>query len=116
VSIRKSVVEEYIEGFRSSDHLQILSCLNDDIVWALHGSKTLHGKAASDAEITNAAFEGSPTITIERLIEEGDTVVAAGSGSVAKKGGEPAHFAFCEVFSFSGNPVGRIDTYHVWVS
>jgi hypothetical protein len=50
------------------------------------------------------------------LIEEGDTVVAAGSGSVAKKGGEPAHFAFCEVFSFSGNPVGRIDTYHVWVS
>jgi hypothetical protein len=38
----------------------ILSCLTDDVVWVLHGDKTLAGKAAFDAEIENEAFEGSP--------------------------------------------------------
>jgi hypothetical protein len=49
VSNRKRIVERYIDGFRRSDHAQILSCLADDVVWALHGHKTLHGKDAFDA-------------------------------------------------------------------
>jgi ketosteroid isomerase-like protein len=48
MSARKNVVEKYIEGFRRRDHAQILSCLTDDIVWVLHGAKTLKGKAAFD--------------------------------------------------------------------
>jgi uncharacterized protein len=116
VSIRKAVVEKYIDGFRRGNHAHILACLTDDIVWTLHGYKTLEGKTAFDAEIENEGFEGSPTLTIERLIEEGDSVVASGSGSVARKGGERLKFAFCEVFTFAGDAVGRIDTYHVWLS
>jgi len=101
VSARKQVVERYIEGFRRSDHDHILSCLSDDIVWALHGYKTLKGKGAFDAEIENEGFEGSPTITIDRLIEEGDSVVATGEGSVAQKAGDRREFVFSEVFSFT---------------
>ena len=51
MSNRKRIVERYIDGFRRSDHAQILSCLTDDVVWALHGQKTLHGKDVFDAEI-----------------------------------------------------------------
>jgi ketosteroid isomerase-like protein len=116
VSVRKQLVEKYIDGFRRSDHARILSCLTDDVVWALHGYKTLQGKDAFDAEIENEGFEGSPTITIDRLIEEGDTVVATGSGSVVQKDGAPRKFVFCEVFSFVGEAVSRLDTYHVWLS
>ena len=46
MSPRKSIVEKYIEGFNRSDHAQILSCLADDVVWALHGYRTLEGKEA----------------------------------------------------------------------
>jgi ketosteroid isomerase-like protein len=88
----------------------------DDIVWTLHGYKTLKGKTAFDAEIENEGFEGSPKISIDRLIEEGDSVVATGSGSVPKKGGEQLKFAFCEVFTFTGDVISRIDTYHIWLS
>jgi uncharacterized protein len=112
----KAIVEKYIEGFRRSDHGQILSCLADDIVWVLHGYKTLHGKKAFDAEVENAAFEGSPTISIERLIEEDDSVVATGAGSVAKKGGEKMKFVFSETFTFTGDLVSRLETYHVWLN
>jgi limonene-1,2-epoxide hydrolase len=48
---RKRVVERYIDGFRRTDRAQILSCLTDDIVWNLHGYKTIRGKDAFDAEI-----------------------------------------------------------------
>jgi ketosteroid isomerase-like protein len=116
VSNRKRIVERYINGFRRSDHAQILSCLTDDVVWALHGHKTLHGKDAVDAEIETEGFEGNPAITIDRLIEEGESVVATGGGSVAEEGGRSREFVFCEVFSFTGNAVSRLDTYHVWLT
>jgi ketosteroid isomerase-like protein len=55
-------------------------------------------------------------LTIDHLIEEGDFVVAAGSGSVVKKDGERLMFAFSELFTFRGDAVSRIDTYHVWLN
>jgi shikimate kinase len=51
-----------------------------------------------------------------RLIEEDDRVVATGGGSVAEEGGKSREFVFCEVFSFTGNAVSRLDTYHVWLT
>jgi uncharacterized protein len=116
MSTRKRTVEKYMKGFRRTDHAQILSCLTDDVVWQLHGHKTIRGKDAFDAEIENEGFEGGPTLTVERLIEEGDSVVATGSGSVTKQGGEELSFVFCEVFTFTGDEVSRLDTYHLWLS
>jgi uncharacterized protein len=113
MSARKGIVEKYIEGFRRSDHAQILSCLTDDVVWELHGYRTLQGKDAFDAEIANEAFVGSPTLTIDRLIEEGDSVVAVGSGSAAKKGGGRLDFVFCDVFTFAGDAISHLETYQV---
>jgi uncharacterized protein len=92
-----------MDGFRRSDHAQILTCLADDVVWVLHGYKTLRGKHAFVSEIKGAGFEGSPIITVDRLIEEGDTVVATGS-SVAETDGERRELVFCEVFSFPARP------------
>ena len=84
-------------------------------MWVLHGYKTLAGKAAFDSEIEGEGFEGSPTLTIDRLVEEGDTVVAVGGGSVSKKGGERVRFVFCDVFTFTGDAISRLETYLVWV-
>jgi ketosteroid isomerase-like protein len=88
MSTHKDIVEKYIEGFRRSDHSQILSCLTDDIVWEIHGHTTLEGKDAFDGEIENEAFEGRQTLRIDRLVEEGDTVVATGGGSMTRQDGE----------------------------
>jgi hypothetical protein len=37
----EAVVESYTDGFRKGDLVRILSCLTDDVVWALHAAKTL---------------------------------------------------------------------------
>ena len=75
-SAKKATVQRYIDGFRASDHEQILSCLTDDIRWTVFGAFRLEGKEAYDAEIENPAFTGSPNIAITRMVEEDDVVMA----------------------------------------
>ena len=52
----KKVVERYMEGFRRSDHEQILSCLTDDVEWELPGVFHVHGKEAFDQHIEGDGF------------------------------------------------------------
>jgi ketosteroid isomerase-like protein len=116
VSAKKDLVLTYMEGFRRSDHALILSCLTDDVVWELPGYATLSGKDAFDREIENDAFEGSPTLTVDRLVEEDDAVVAVGGGQAAKKGGGVLRFVFCDVFTFTDGKISRLESYLVNLS
>ena len=58
----KRTVNEYMDGFRRSDHEQILSCLTDDVEWEIPGAFHVRGKEAFDKEIENEAFVGRPNI------------------------------------------------------
>ena len=113
MSRRKAVVERYFDGFRRSDHGQILACLTDDVVWDLPGFAHLTGKDAFDREIENDEFVDSPTLTVDRLVEEADTVVAVGNGETTHKSGERRRFAFCDVFTFAGDEIRRVESYLV---
>jgi uncharacterized protein len=113
VPSHKNVVETYFDGFRRSDHERVLDCLTDDVVWDLPGYTHLAGKDAFDQEIENDEFVGSPTLTVDRTIEEGDTVVAIGNGETTHKSGEVRRFAFCDVFTFAGDKISRVESYLV---
>ena len=109
----KTVVEAYIDGFRRTDHEAILACLTDDVVWVLHGYRTLRGKEAFDGEIENDAAVGSPALNIDRLIEEGNIVVAVGNGEMTLKEAGRVAFVFTEVFTFSADRISRLETFHI---
>ena len=113
---RKDVIERYIDGFRRGDHAQVLGCLTDDVTWVLHGHLAVRGKDAFKTEIDKDLFEGTPALEIYRMLEEGDAVAVFGGGSVTRKGGEIADFAFSELFLFSGDRISRLETYHVWTA
>jgi hypothetical protein len=113
MSPRKGVVTRYIEGFRRTDHDEILGCLHDEIVWVLHGYKTLRGKAAFDDEIENETAVGPPVLELDRLIEEGDVVVAVGHGQMTLNEVGDVRFVFIEVFAFDADLIKRIETFHI---
>ena len=113
VSPRKQVVHAYFEGFRRGDHAAILDLLTEDVVWDLPGYRHLTGKAAFDSEIENENFEGRPTLVLDRLIEEGDTVVAIGTGEAERKDGVRFRFAYSDVFTFAGDLIARVESYLV---
>jgi uncharacterized protein len=107
----KRTIEKYMDGFRRSDHAQILSCLTDDVEWRIPGQVHLVGKEAFDREIENPAFEGSPAITIERVIEEDDVVVAEGAVQARKRGGHMLHLVFCDVFVMQDGKIKQLTSY-----
>jgi ketosteroid isomerase-like protein len=111
MSPNKQTVQKYIEGFNKSDHLQILSCLTDDIEWVMPGVFHLSGKEAFDKEIENDAFVGSPTITITRMTEENDVVVAEGTVRSARKGGGLLNAVFCDVFAMQRAQIRHLTTF-----
>jgi ketosteroid isomerase-like protein len=107
------VVEAYIDGFRRTDHEAVLACLTEDVEWVLHGYRTLRGKAEFAGEIKNDAGTGAPELHLERLVEEGDTVVAVGRGRMVLRDAGDVGFVFSEVFTFTGDLVSRLETFHI---
>lgn len=113
-SVRKAIIERYVDGFRRGDHAQVLACLTEDVVWELYGHLTVRGKAAFAEEIARDLFEGEPELEIHRMIEEGDAVAVTGGGRVTRRGGEKVGFSFSEVFTFEGERIRRLETWHLW--
>jgi ketosteroid isomerase-like protein len=111
MSENKRTIEKYMDGFRRSDHEQILSCLTDDIEWEIPGHFSRIGKEAFDKEIENDAFVGRPTITITRLTEENDVVAAEGSVRSQKRSGDFLNAKFCDVFEMQDGRIKRLISY-----
>jgi len=107
----KRTIENYIAGFRAADHAAILSCLTDDVEWVIPGMFHSRGKAAFDREIEDEAFVGKPEITVTRLVEEADVVVAEGSVRTQRREGEKLQLQFCDVFVMTSGKIAHLTSY-----
>ena len=84
-------VNTYLDGFRTNDHEQILSCLTDDIEWTVFGAFHLTGKEAYDKAIDGApAFIDPPELEVVRMVEQGDVVMAELTGTAKRAAGAPS--------------------------
>ncbi|MEU8221121.1 nuclear transport factor 2 family protein [Kribbella sp. NPDC048915] len=98
-SANKQTVERYIDGFNTSDHEQILSCLTEDIEWTVFGHFRITGKEAYDANIEGPDPVGvPPKVTITRMVEENDVVMAEMTLEALQKDGSVMRAAMGEVF------------------
>ena len=111
MSESKETIETYMDGFRTGDHGQILSCLTDDVEWEIPGTFHVRGKEAFDKQIENEGFVGRPIITVTRLTEEANVVVAEGSVRTQRKDGMTLTLAFCDVFEMRGSRIRRLISY-----
>jgi ketosteroid isomerase-like protein len=111
----KTTVQKYMDGFNTSDHTRILSCLTDDVVWDMPGAFHLVGRDAFDKEIENDAFTGRPTVTVTRMVEEHDVVVAEGTVRAKKKAGGFLNAVFCDVFVMHAGHIKQLTSYLVEV-
>jgi uncharacterized protein len=87
--------------------------VSDDVLWEIHGHAKARGKKELDSVIESDAIVGRPTHTIDRLIEEGDSVVVSGSGGADLAAGGRMEFVYCDVLTFSGEEISRVESYLV---
>jgi ketosteroid isomerase-like protein len=107
----KRTVEKYMAGFRATDHAATLSCLTDDVEWVIPGMFHSRGKPAFNREIENEAFVGKPEITVTRLVEEADVVVAEGSVRTQRREGDRLDLRFCDVFVMKAGKIQHLTSY-----
>lgn len=111
MSENKIIVDKYMDGFIKLDHEQILSCLTEDIEWELPGIFHVFGKESFNKEIENDEFIGKPLITVTRMIEDNNIVVAEGKVSAEKKEGGYFNAVFCDVFDMENSKIKRLTSY-----
>ena len=111
-----SLVSEYLEGFRASDHNRILDTLTDDVEWIIHGHRATRGKAEFDSEIENPAFTGSPVLDVHRTLEDGPVIIVTGEGRGVSVEHGPFRFAFSDLFTFRDGLICRVESYVVPVA
>lgn len=90
--------------------------LTDDVVWDLPGYKHLQGKASFDQEIEGEGTEGLPRLAVDRVVEDGETIVVTGTGSGRLTSGGDFSFAFCTVLTFRERLIRRVESYVVPLS
>lgn len=112
-SAHRDVVERYLQGFRDSDHDAVLACLTDDVVWDVYGFTRVLGKDGFDQAIEHEDFQSRPRVSAERFVEEGDTVVVIGRVLSARPDDSELDAVFCDVFTFEGDLVSRVESYVV---
>lgn len=104
----KRTVDAYMDGFRKTDHSQILSCLTDDVEWVIPGVFHVQGKKDFSEHIVDEGFVGQPLITVNRLTEEDNVVVAEGSVRAPKQDGTFLNLVFCDVFDMRNGKIWRL--------
>lgn len=107
----KNTVELYMNAFNELNHEKILSCLTEDVIWEIHGHRKLQGKENFDKEIENEGFEGKPEITLNRMTEENNVVIAEGTVLAKPKNQVPILLAFCDVFEFENGKIKKLISY-----
>jgi uncharacterized protein len=106
-----ATVEKYLDGFSKTDRAQILSTLADDVEWEIPGFFHVRGKEEFEKHIVDEGFTGSPTITVTRMIESDDVVVAEGAVRAPRTDGTIMKLVFCDVFELSGGRIKRLISY-----
>ena len=116
MSQNKLTVQKYMDAFARTDHMEILSCLTDDVEWLIPGLFHIKGKEAFNKAIESDDFIGSPTISVTRMTEEGGVVVAEGSVRSAKRDGGVLNAVFCDVFVMQNDRIKHLTSYLMEVS
>lgn len=98
MSLNTDTVNRYLDGFRTNDHAQILSCLTDDIEWTVYGAFNLKGKQAYDEAIDGPDFVGPPRLDVIRMVEQDNVVMAEIYGEAPRPDGSTLRMSMAEVF------------------
>jgi ketosteroid isomerase-like protein len=111
MSENKATVEKYFDGFRTTDPPQILATLTEDVEWEIPGFFHVRGREEFAKHIVDEGFTGQPTITVTRLIESDDVVVAEGAVRAPRTDGTVTNLVFCDIFEMRGGRIRRLISY-----
>lgn len=90
----------------------MLGLFTDDIErWEVGAPNRTHGKVEFEKEVLPGPDVARLGNRIDRMVEEGNVVVAEGLAQVVKEDGTAINIQFCDIFEFEGEKIRRITAY-----
>ncbi len=118
MSKNKNIVTAFYEAGNRGDMDACLDLIADDIVWTNMGSTQFsgqyRGKEALVRDLVGPLFgrlKGGITTTIERLIAEGDLVVAQTRGHAETSDGRPYQNHYCQIMRVKNELIVEVTEY-----
>jgi ketosteroid isomerase-like protein len=111
VSENKRTVEAYMDAYTRFARDEIVALLTDDVRWDVPGAFHVQGRDAFDAHIVDPYADGPPQITITRLTEEHDIVIAEGTVHAPRRDGTVVALEYCDVFEMRNGKIARLISY-----
>lgn len=105
--LNKTTLEQANAAVRAGDNEGFLSFCTDDIVWSTVGGETLYGKQAVRDWMTKE-YVAPPAFTVDRLVAEGDFVVALGEIASKDAGGREVKNAYSDVWRFRDGKMAEL--------
>lgn len=110
------VVTRYMDCFGRQDWPGLIELLTDDVErWEIGAPAPTRGKAAVGADMQPGPEVARLESIVDRMVEEGDVVVAEGTVIVSKKDGKAITVRFCTLFEFEHSKIRKISAYTVVV-
>lgn len=106
----KAILEQANAAVRAGDNEGFLEHCTDDIRWTTVGEGTLQGKQAV-RDWMKTAYASPPRFHVERLVAEGDMVVALGTIMADGADGQPAELVYSDVWRFRDGKMAELDAF-----
>lgn len=107
-----SILEQANAALREGDHEGFLVHCTDDTEWTFVGERTLRGKDAVRRWMDETYAE-PPSFDVQRLLADGDLVVAIGEITLPDESGTPVRHAYCDVWHFRNGRMAALQAFVV---
>lgn len=108
----KEILEMANAAISRGDHEGFLAFCTEDTAWTFVGDRALVGKQAV-REWLAATYKEPPRFDVDRLIAEGDSVVALGQITVKDAQGTEIRSWYCDVWRLRDGKLAALNAYVV---
>lgn len=108
----KATLSRANEAISAGDFDGFLAWCTEDTVWNFLGDRTLTGKAAVRRWMVET-YQVPPRFRVDRLIAEGDFVVAMGEITLQDESGNDTHHSYCDVWRFRDGKMAELRAFVV---
>jgi uncharacterized protein len=108
----KSVLEQANAEVAKGNNEGFLAHCTEDIRWTTVGESTLEGKQAVRTWMKHA-YATPPKFNVERIVAEGDVVIALGTIEGEGKDGNRTIFAYSDVWHLRDGKLASLDAFVV---
>ncbi len=85
----------------------------EDVEWTLLAeiASTMMGREAIRKFMASSQGSEPPKFTVDKVIAEGEFVVANGDMTMKDKDGKTVPYAYCDIYSFSDGKIAKLRTF-----